>query len=49
VNNAAIFRDASLSSATAAQVRDLITANPALVVTGYHTAVRHFLDRRRGG
>jgi len=49
VNNAAIFRDASLTSATAPEVVDLITANLALAVTGCHTAVRHFLDHRSRG
>jgi NAD(P)-dependent dehydrogenase (short-subunit alcohol dehydrogenase family) len=49
VNNAAIFRDASLNSATAEDVLDLITANVALTVTGCHTAVNHFLHHSRPG
>ncbi|MER7332943.1 MULTISPECIES: SDR family oxidoreductase [unclassified Micromonospora] len=49
MNNAAIFQDAGLTSATAPEVLDLITANVALAVTGCHTAVRHFLDHNRRG
>jgi NAD(P)-dependent dehydrogenase (short-subunit alcohol dehydrogenase family) len=49
VNNAAVFRDAAVSTETAAQVADLINANLALAVTGCHTAVRHFIDHRRPG
>jgi len=43
VNNAAIFRDASLHAVPAAEVLDLITLNLALAVTGCGTAVRRFL------
>jgi NAD(P)-dependent dehydrogenase (short-subunit alcohol dehydrogenase family) len=49
VNNAAVFRDAGLATATAPEILELITANLALAVTGCHTAVRHFLDHRRPG
>jgi len=49
VNNAAIFRDATFTSATAPEVLDLITANLALAVSGCHTAVNHFLAHGRGG
>jgi NAD(P)-dependent dehydrogenase (short-subunit alcohol dehydrogenase family) len=49
VNNAAIFRDAGLATATATQILELITANLALAVTGCHTAVNHFLTHRRSG
>jgi NAD(P)-dependent dehydrogenase (short-subunit alcohol dehydrogenase family) len=49
VNNAAIFRDASLTGDPAAHVLDLITANLALAVTGCHTAVNHFAEHRRPG
>jgi NAD(P)-dependent dehydrogenase (short-subunit alcohol dehydrogenase family) len=49
VNNAAVFRDATLADATADRVLDLITANLALAVTGCHTAVNHFLACRRTG
>jgi len=49
VNNAAIFRDAGLGDVSAAEILDLITANLALALTGCHTAVNHFLVRRRAG
>ncbi len=49
VNDAAVFRDAALSSATATQVLDLVTANLALALTGCHTAVNHFLAHGRAG
>lgn len=49
VNNAAIFRDAGLESATAPQILDLIAANLALAVTGCHTAVNHYLAHDRAG
>lgn len=49
VNNAAIFRDATLTSSPAPQVTDLITANVALAVTGCSTAVSHFLAQGRAG
>jgi NAD(P)-dependent dehydrogenase (short-subunit alcohol dehydrogenase family) len=49
VNNAAIFRDAGLATATAPAVLELITANLALAVTGCHVAVNHFLAHRRPG
>lgn len=47
VNNAAIFRDASLSSAPSPEVLQLITENLALAVTGCHAAVNHFLAHQR--
>ncbi|MEV4562942.1 SDR family oxidoreductase [Nonomuraea sp. NPDC049419] len=43
VNNAAIFRDASVDSSPIAEVRALIAANLDLAVVGCATAVRHFL------
>jgi len=43
VNNAAVFRDASLHDVPAAQLLELITLNLALAVTGCATAVRRFL------
>ncbi|SDJ57320.1 SDR family NAD(P)-dependent oxidoreductase [Nonomuraea jiangxiensis] len=43
VNNAAVFRDASLHTAPIAEVRALIAANLDLAVVGCATAVRHFL------
>ncbi|MDL5351576.1 SDR family oxidoreductase [Microbacterium sp. zg-YB36] len=49
VNNAAIFRDASLTTATAADILALIDANLRLAVTGCHTAVGHFTHRDRPG
>jgi NAD(P)-dependent dehydrogenase (short-subunit alcohol dehydrogenase family) len=49
VNNAAIFRDAALPSATSAEVLELIAANLALAVTGCHTAVNHYLRHGRPG
>ncbi len=49
VNNAAVFRDAALTSAGADEVLELISANLGLAVTGCHTAVNHFLAHGRGG
>ncbi|RKR91376.1 NAD(P)-dependent dehydrogenase (short-subunit alcohol dehydrogenase family) [Micromonospora pisi] len=49
VNNAAIFRDAGLGDAPAAEILDLVTANLALALTGCHAAVNHFLLHRRAG
>ena len=49
VNNAAIFRDAGLLTASAPDILQLITANLALAVTGCHTAVGHFARHRRHG
>lgn len=49
VNNAALFRDASLDSADAATILDLITTNLAAAVTGCAVAVKHFLGAGTGG
>ncbi|MFF0773140.1 SDR family NAD(P)-dependent oxidoreductase [Nonomuraea wenchangensis] len=49
VNNAAIFRDASLATATAEQISALIALNLNLAVVGCHTAVQHFLSHSRPG
>ena len=49
VNNAAIFRDARLDSASANEILARITANVALAVTGCHTAVNHYLAHDRAG
>lgn len=49
VNNAAVFRDATLESATADEVTSLISMNLNLAVVGCHTAVRHFLSHSRAG
>ncbi|MEU6742208.1 SDR family NAD(P)-dependent oxidoreductase [Streptosporangium sandarakinum] len=43
VNNAAVFRDASVHSATTEQVLDLIAANLNAAVVGCATAIRRFL------
>jgi NAD(P)-dependent dehydrogenase (short-subunit alcohol dehydrogenase family) len=43
VNNAAVFRDASVDSATTRELLDLIGINLALAVVGCATAVRRFL------
>jgi len=43
VNNAAVFRDASLHSAPPAEVLDLVRLNLAPAVVGCATAVRRFL------
>lgn len=49
VNNAAVFRDASLHSATAREVLDLIALNLNPVVVGCSTAIRRFLAAGSGG
>lgn len=49
VNNAAVFRDASLHSAPPRQVLDLIGLNLAPAVVGCTTAIRRFLAARAGG
>ncbi len=49
VNNAALFRDASLDTDDAATILDLITANVAAAVTGCAVAVKHFLGAGSGG
>jgi NAD(P)-dependent dehydrogenase (short-subunit alcohol dehydrogenase family) len=49
VNNAAVFRDASVHSHPTSAVLDLITANLGLAVAGCATAVRHFLAAGTGG
>jgi NAD(P)-dependent dehydrogenase (short-subunit alcohol dehydrogenase family) len=43
VNNAAVFRDASLHDVPAIEVLELIARNLALAVTGCATAVRRFI------
>jgi NAD(P)-dependent dehydrogenase (short-subunit alcohol dehydrogenase family) len=43
VNNAAVFRDASVHDSPISEVRALIAANLDLAVVGCATAVRHFL------
>ncbi|GLY17785.1 oxidoreductase [Kineosporia sp. NBRC 101677] len=49
VNNAAMFRDASLDTDDAATVLDLITSNVAAAVTGCAVAVKHYLAAGRAG
>lgn len=49
VNNAAVFRDADLHRAPAAEVVDLITLNLRPAVAGASTAVRRFLAAGSGG
>jgi NAD(P)-dependent dehydrogenase (short-subunit alcohol dehydrogenase family) len=49
VNNAAIFRDAGLTAASAQEVLEIITANVALTLTGCHVAVNHYLRCGRSG
>ncbi|WP_433662761.1 SDR family NAD(P)-dependent oxidoreductase [Nocardia sp. CA-128927] len=49
VNNAAVFRDASVDSASATQIIELITANLAPAVVGCTTAVRRFLAAETPG
>jgi NAD(P)-dependent dehydrogenase (short-subunit alcohol dehydrogenase family) len=49
VNNAAVFRDASLHEAPAEAVLELIALNLGLAVTGCAVAVRRFLTAGRPG
>jgi NAD(P)-dependent dehydrogenase (short-subunit alcohol dehydrogenase family) len=49
VNNAAVFRDAGLATASARDISALIALNLDLAVVGCHTAVRHFLAHERPG
>lgn len=49
VNNAAVFRDASLHSDGAREVLDIVTANLAPTVAGCVVAVRRFLASGAGG
>lgn len=49
VNNAAVFQDASLDSADAARVLELINANLRPALVGCRTAVRRFLAAGAGG
>jgi NAD(P)-dependent dehydrogenase (short-subunit alcohol dehydrogenase family) len=49
VNNAAVFRDASLHAAPAREIVDLVALNLAPAVTGCATAVRSFLAAGTGG
>jgi NAD(P)-dependent dehydrogenase (short-subunit alcohol dehydrogenase family) len=49
VNNAAVFRDASVDSAPAREVLDLISLNLVLAVVGCAVAVRRFIAAGSGG
>ena len=49
VNNAAIFRDACLATASPGQVLEIVTANLSLAITGCQVAVRHFIAHHRAG
>ena len=49
VNNAAVFRDASIHEVPARDMLDLIELNLALTVTGCTTAIRRFLAARTPG
>ncbi|MFI6599967.1 SDR family NAD(P)-dependent oxidoreductase [Nonomuraea sp. NPDC050536] len=49
VNNAAIFRDASIDTTPPAEIGRLISANLDLAVVGCSTAVRHFLRHGTAG
>ena len=49
VNNAAVFRDAGLDTASASEVLELIGLNLAPAVVGCATAVRRFLTAGGGG
>jgi NAD(P)-dependent dehydrogenase (short-subunit alcohol dehydrogenase family) len=49
VNNAAVFRDASIDSAPARELLDLIDLNLAPAVVGCATAIRRFLAAGTGG
>jgi NAD(P)-dependent dehydrogenase (short-subunit alcohol dehydrogenase family) len=49
VNNAAVFRDASVHTATTAEIRALIAVNLDLAVVGCATAVRRFLRSGTAG
>jgi NAD(P)-dependent dehydrogenase (short-subunit alcohol dehydrogenase family) len=49
VNNAAVFRDASIHSAPVAVVLDLIALNLNPAVVGCATAIRRFIDAGTGG
>ena len=49
VNNAAVFRDAGLATATADEIGVLVALNLNLALVGCHTAVRHFLTHERPG
>jgi NAD(P)-dependent dehydrogenase (short-subunit alcohol dehydrogenase family) len=49
VNNAAVFRDAGLATATPGQIEELIAANLNMTIVGCRTAVQHFLSHSRAG
>lgn len=49
VNNAAVFRDASIPEATAEEISSLVRLNLDLAIVGCHTAVQHFRAHSRAG
>ena len=49
VNNAAVFRDAAIHSASTGQILDLIALNLSPAVVGCATAIRRFLAAGTGG
>jgi NAD(P)-dependent dehydrogenase (short-subunit alcohol dehydrogenase family) len=49
VNNAAVYRDASLHAAPTREVMDLVALNLGLAVVGCATAVGRFLATGKGG
>lgn len=49
VNNAAVFRDASLHNARTTEIMELIAMNLEVVVAGCRAAVRHFLETKSPG
>ncbi len=49
VNNAAVFQDAQLNTATAAEVLRLINLNFSMALVGCHTAINHFLAHKTRG
>ncbi|WP_309103983.1 SDR family oxidoreductase [Microbacterium sp.] len=49
VNNAAVFRDAGLATASADEISSLVRTNLDLAIVGCHTAVQHFLTHSRAG
>jgi NAD(P)-dependent dehydrogenase (short-subunit alcohol dehydrogenase family) len=49
VNNAAVFRDASLASASAGEIEELVALNLNMAITGCRVAIQHFLACSRPG
>lgn len=49
VNNAAVFRDATLATAPLGEIGSLVAVNLSMVITGCQVAVQHFLAHNRSG